>query len=70
MGKIIKDRMQEISSKLKDTDFQTERALHVTKNYSVFYSGDHMSAYICKFIRAVHLRLSLTTHISKLNIRK
>ena len=62
--------MQEIFSKLKDTDFQTERALHVTKNYTVFYSGDHMSAYICKFILAVHLRLYLTIHILKFNIRK
>ena len=44
MGKIIKDRMQEIFPKLKDTEIQTERALLVNKNYSVFYSGDHMSA--------------------------
>ena len=36
--------MQEIFSKLKDTAIQTERALLVNKNYSVFYSGDHVSA--------------------------
>ena len=51
MRKIIKDIMQENFSKLKDTDFQTERPSKVLKIIRYFnLNGDHMGVYICKFI--------------------